>query len=29
MEMAKCHANFQLDIATLTINGKLGLDKKL
>ena len=29
MEMAKCHANFQLDIATLTINGQLGLHKIL
>ena len=29
MEMAECHANFQLDIATSTINGKLGLHKTL
>ena len=29
MEMAECHANFQLDITTLTINGKVGLHKTL
>ena len=29
MEMAECHANFQLDTATSAINGKLGRHKIL